>query len=237
MADAGRDDVERALDAALAALARCHEAGRAAGLGKGAATLGAATDWRATFATMPGRIGDATGVAPPAIDSARLADGVLPRTVAFVKWDARPGNAIVRDTGRVAWFDWEHAGVRSPLDDVAWLLGDEYVGDLPGIEHALLARHLAAFAGDLDDDAARDYLMTVLCLHACVRLALILSYRLRDGRWWDRRQTIREDRVGVDIGYALTLCAKAGRWARETRLTRPLSPWFADVAERIRANG
>lgn len=227
---------ERALDAALAALARCHEAGRASGLAAAErGVIGADAGWRAGFAAMPGRLGAAAGLAPPPLDAVRLAARVWPPSVRFVKWDARPGNAVLRADGSVAWFDWEHAGRRAPLDDLAWLLGDEYLGDRPAVEAALLARWLGAFADGLGEAEARDYLATMLCLHACVRLALIVSWRQRDGRWWDLDRARRNDRVGVDAGLAAALCSRAGRWAEAGDAVRPLAGWFGDLSGWLRA--
>jgi hypothetical protein len=184
---------------------------------------------------MPVRLGVAAGIVAPPLDTAGLAAQVTPPAVAFIKWDARPGNAVLLEDGSVAWFDWEHAGRRAPLDDLVWLFGDEYVGDWPDIEAALLARRLGDFAAGVSGAVAREYLATMLCLHACVRLALIVSYRQRDGRWWDRAHTLRNDRVGVDRDLAVTLCAKAARWAGQTGTTRPLVPWFAAIADWLRA--
>ena len=67
----------------------------------------------------------------------------------FVKWDARPGNAYVVD-GTVFWFDWEHAGKRNALDDMAWLLGDEFVPEYPEME----LRLIDAFVGKFADSGA-----------------------------------------------------------------------------------
>ena len=65
-------------------------------------------------------------------------------TPRFIKWDGRLGNAAARADSSVAWFDWEHCGARAWLDDVAWLLGDEYAGATTASEGHLLARHLDA---------------------------------------------------------------------------------------------
>lgn len=224
-----------ALDRALDGLARCHAAARQAGLGDGRAVIGASARWRADLATMPQRLAAASGIAPPALDMQKLADRVAPPALGFVKWDARPGNAAIRDDGSVGWFDWEHAGTRAPLDDLVWLFGDEYLGDRPTLEAAALTQWLGEFDGGVDAGEARDYLMTMLCLHACVRLALIVSYRRRDGRWWNRSRALHSDRVGVDRDCALSLCARGRRWSGETATLRPLAGWYADIAGWIAA--
>ena len=235
IADASTSEVETLLDRALDALARCHAAGRQAGLSEGPAQLGATDNWLHTFAEMPQRVGVAAGLAPADYDADSLAGRMRPPNPAFIKWDARPGNALLGDDGAVYWFDWEHAGIRSPLDDIGWLLGDEYVADLPDAEAALLRRHIDVFGGGLPESEARDYLATFLALHACVRLSLILSYRQRDGHWWNRSQSIGNDRVGVDQDSAQALCAKGVRWASQSAALRPLAAWFADLGTVIAA--
>ena len=51
---------------------------------------------------------------PPELDEPSLIALLRVKTPAFIKWDARPGNAIVNKNGTITWFDWEHCGCRSP---------------------------------------------------------------------------------------------------------------------------
>lgn len=242
-------EIALALDAALDALARCQAAGRQAGLSNGRALLGMTAEWRAGLVATPERLGVATGIAAPSFDAARLAERIRPPSVTFIKWDARPGNAILRDDGRVFWFDWEHAGLRAPLDDLVWLLGDEFLGgefpggqfpggqfpgEEPDLETEVLARWGEVFSDGIAQDEAHDYLVTMLCLHASVRLSRILSYHRRDGRWWDRDRLLRDDLAGVDRACALALCVRARRWADQTGPTRPLAGWFDALGDLVR---
>ena len=194
--------------------------------------IGNKPSWLKTLTGMPARIGEHLDLPAPVLPSEAIMAQLVVKQPVFIKWDARPGNAAVRADGTVAWFDWEHCGCRAPLDDLGWLLGDEWSPDEPSSEAALLESYLADFAGD-DSGAARDYLMTFGTLHMCVRLSLILS-RKEDDDWWDRDYCLDGDKIGVTLREATTLAGRAARWSAASTLLAPLSPWFADVANRMR---
>jgi hypothetical protein len=163
---------ERWLEAAVESLAAIQEAGRAARLERLLPVLGGGDEWLEELVEVPGRLARRLDLPAPAAPAA-LADlaGLLkvsrPR---FVKWDARPGNAAALEDGSVVWFDWEHCGRRNGLDDIAWLLGDEYTPDRPDLELELIERHLAAFDDGGDRGAAKNYLAAFGTLHMCVRV-------------------------------------------------------------------
>jgi len=54
-------------------------------------------------------------------------EALAPTGTAFIRWDARPANAVRDRTGRVWWFDFERSVCHWPLDDVIWLLCDETI--------------------------------------------------------------------------------------------------------------
>ena len=168
----------------------------------------------------------------PEIDRTALLQQIRVRKPRLIKWDARSGNAILRDDGAVAWFDWEHCGRRNRLDDLIWLLGDEFTPDLPEVEEQLLQLHLPAFADDLGTDEARSYIATFGSFHTCVRLELILENKDGDD-WWEWDYCLARDKVGVTLEAAHRLCARGARWASWSPLTEPLVPWFGRVAERL----
>jgi hypothetical protein len=136
----------------------------------------------------------------------------------------------------VAWFDWEHCGARNRLDDLAWLLGDEFTPDMPSVEETLLAEYLPVFGDDLSPEDARSYLSAFGGLHTCVRLELILENK-DDGDWWDWDYCLERDKVGVTLDAAQRLCSRGARWAKWSALTHPMVPWFGEVAERLAAIG
>jgi hypothetical protein len=222
------------LERALESLAGIQAAAARAGLAARLPRLGADPEWRARLAAMPARIGDRLDRPAPALDMDALVEALNPARFGFVKWDSRPGNAIAREDGTVAWFDWEHCGARDPLDDPAWLLGDEYVALDGAAEEELFEGAIARFAADRDPGEARAYLATYGALHATVRLSLVLKYKA-DGDWWDPAYCLERDKIGVTLDCALTLTGRAARWAARSPRLRPLAAWYAGLDDSLRA--
>jgi len=109
----------------------------------------------------------------------------------FVKWDARPGNALVED-GHYRWFDWEDCGKRCSMDDLVCLLSDEWTN----VE---------------SKDEAK------------------LEYRTRDGKWWDRDQCLKGDKVGVTAREVTRLCDRMIDWSQNLEMLKPYADWATDV--------
>ena len=123
--------VEKWLRTACESLAAIHRAGRQAGLERQVVALGQTRKWLQKLVATPDRVGRYLNLPAPDLDAEEIVAALSPGEPWFIKWDARPGNAVACNDGRVAWFDWEHCGCRNRLDDLAWLLGDEYVLDRP----------------------------------------------------------------------------------------------------------
>ncbi len=135
--------------------------------------------------------------------------------------------------GTVAWFDWEHSGCRNRLDDVAWLMADEYTPDLGDTDVKLIRRLLPRFvAPDEDPDQAMAYIATYMVLHTCVRLGLIMSSK-KDGDWWNPDYVLAGDKVGVIPYMVRWNMARGARWAALLPHTETLVPWFNRLAEQI----
>ncbi len=229
---ASRRDGERWLEAAVMSLRAVHDAGRAARLERLLPTLGGGDKWLDELVDIPHRLARLLDVPAPALPVADLTELLKVSRPRFIKWDARPGNAAALADGSVIWFDWEHCGCRNGLDDLAWLLGDEYTPDWPDAELELIERHLAAFDDGEDRAQAEDYLAAFGTLHMCVRLSLIVS-RKGDGDWWDWQRCLSGDRVGVTREATLRVCRRAARWAERSPSTAILSPWFESLASVI----
>lgn len=224
--------VETWLDAALVSLHAIHEAGAASGLDSKVAVIGRKAGWLEELITMPARLGAHLDMPPPEFEENALLALLRVSAPRFIKWDARPGNAVAREDGTVAWFDWEHCGARAWLDDAAWLLGDEYADAPPAAEGRLLARHLDAFADGRRADDAAAYLAAFGTFHMCVRLGLILKYKA-DGGWWDATYCLERDKIGVTRAQAFLTARRAARWSERADQTRALAPWFEAIAARI----
>lgn len=230
--DQNEEGVERTLDAALTSLAAAHRAGSEAGFDTRLAPLGKSFKWLTGLLNRPAVIGNYLNTPAPRPFLTELEDLLAVRKPRFVKWDSRPGNAMVRDDGTVFWFDWEHCGSRNRLDDVAWLLADEYVPDHPAAEERLIEKHIGSFADDLSIDEAKQYLSAYGVFHLSVRLGLICKYRVR-GDWWNHEYCLAGDKVGVTWKSMLRVCRRGQRWASRNPYTEPLANWFIAIADQF----
>jgi hypothetical protein len=213
------------MSSGLSALRDIQDAGRAAGLSNSVAQLGTALIWRTRLAAMPQRLAQVTGVAAPELDTDALGGRMAPARFDLLKWDARPANAMVRPDGRIFWFDWEHCGVRDPLDDAAWFLGDEYAPENgPGPEDAVKA--LLPQDDSRSGDEALQYLLRFGVFHISVRLALILQKRDEYDGWRDWDMSLELDKVGCTAESFRRTTRHAARWADMSDDLRILAPWF-----------
>lgn len=225
---------------AAAALLLCQRAADKTALAQRIAPIGATSEWIAAMLSTPGRVAAQLGLPDPDIGALITPAQMAPRRYSFVKWDARPGNALLvdggADAGGVGWVDWEHCGARDALDDLAWLLCDEYMPDDARLEEALLKRFLPLFALQSQRTAedALVYLSRFGSLHCCVRLSLVLKHK-GEGAWRDPEVCVRTDRVGATAQGAHRLCTRGARWSRRWPGGERLSEFFIDAGKRLRA--
>ena len=232
MHTASAEQVVAHLRAALGSLHAIHQIGIEAGPLQSLAVLGNTTQWLGSFARSAERLGAQTGLSAPQLDYDKLVNLLRIEQPSFIKWDARPGNAIVRENGTIIWIDWEHCGKRHPLDDVAWLLADEYTPYLPEIEETLIPEVAPVFGSGLSASQAVEYLRVFGTLHSCIRLALIWRYYAKDA-WWDIDRCLALDKVGVVKELATRAAQRATNWAEFSPLTRSLAPWLQDLQSKI----
>jgi len=214
----------------LEALRTVHDAARATELSKRIARLGVEPLWMTRLAAIPIRIAEATGIPAPEMDHEAIGKGLTPARFGLLKWDARPANAMIRDDGRIFWFDWEHCGVRDPLDDAAWFLGDEYAPAFgPGAAEGVAA----LLTGDdpRSPDEAVQYLLRFGVLHTCVRLALILEKRREYEGWRDWDMSLELDKVGCTADTFRRTARNAARWAEQSDDLVTLAPWLRELAD------
>jgi hypothetical protein len=145
---------------------------------------------------------------------------------------------LVNDVGNesgVAWIDWEHCGARDALDDLVWLLCDEYMYDHAALELALLKRFLPLFAlqSKRSPEDALVYLSRFGTLHTCMRLFLVLKNK-GEGAWWSPEACERTDRIGVTAQAARRLCARGARWSGRYPGGERMSQFFSDADKRLR---
>lgn len=220
---------------ALGGLLLCQRAAEMANLSQRVAPIGVKPEWLTSLLSMPGRVAAQLDLPDPDIGAAITPEQLAPRRYSFVKWDARPGNALLVDDGAVGWVDWEHCGARDALDDLAWLLCDEYMPDHAGLESALLKRFLPLFAlqSKRSPEDALVYLSRFGSLHTCMRLFLVLKYK-GEGAWWSPKACELTDRIGVTAQAARRLCARGARWSRRWPGGERMSQFFSDADKRLR---
>lgn len=224
------DDVlrnETAISAARA-LARCQQLVGHGGLADRMPLIGMRSGWTRDFLLTPARLAETHGWPEPNLELDRL-EAILtapPRT--FVKWDARPGNALVHEqTGRPVWIDWEHAGRRVAADDLCWLVCDEWFPAEASLEDTTIA----AFHDAQDQPVTypfEHYVRTFGVFHMVVRAGLILRQLSRHG-WGDDARQMRFDLIGSSPSRLANLCDRGERWAVLTPDTAVLGDLFSRI--------
>ncbi|MHA6325190.1 phosphotransferase family protein [Roseivivax sp. CAU 1753] len=177
--------------------------------------IGERPGWLEALVATPQRVADRLSLRRPDYDMERLVKILAPTQWAFIKWDARPGNAIVTPGGSICWIDWEHCGRRRAVDDAAWLLADEWCPHIPG---------MLAHAAESLEDSSRDVyaaLIAMAVIHSFIRMELILR-RKASGPWWCHSACLKHDRVGVTPDHMVLVADRAMRWSAESVELRPL---------------
>jgi hypothetical protein len=223
---------EGLLENALSSQARIHQIGSTAGLDRSVVSLGVSRKWLTALIDRPAIIGNYLQIPCPAPAIDDLHDLLAVYKPRFIKWDARPGNAILAADRTVNWIDWEHCGARNRLDDVAWLLCDESTPEFPDAEDRLLARHVPLFADCNSAKQAFSYLRAYGVMHICIRLAMILTEHANEG-WLDFNDCLQNDRTNVSPEAVRRLCQRGVRWASQEPTVRVLGTWFEQVGRRL----
>ena len=219
---------------ALTSLIHAQRAGAELGLQAHLPTLGESPAWRQKLIDRRLAIDTILGLQSPDLPEQALHDLLRVRESRFIKWDARPGNAMVGEDRQVFWIDWEHCGCRNALDDLVWLLADEYCLCSEQSEATLLETWLSPFSENWPVEEARDYFYSYGVLHSLVRLHYVLRHK-GGGPWWDHQRCLELDKVGVTREHALRLSRRAKRWATQSSLLGPLARWLEQVEEAIPA--
>lgn len=220
---ADRTGRDRMLIKAGQSLFRLRRQARDTGLENMAPDIGIRSGWAEDMANVPLRLAEMTNVALEGYDPQAVAEIVRPRYRGFVKWDARPGNALVTDKGGVIWFDWEHCGVGSVEDDLVWLLADEWC-PISAVAEETLLQDLERETGS--DLAQRFHYKAVM--HSVIRLSLILD-RKGDGPWWSVRESLQNDRIGVSLAHVTRVAKRASVWAGKYDDLAALVPFLRGV--------
>lgn len=220
------------LDKSLSALADLQEFAHAENLHHRVPRVGPDRDWSDGNLMRPRKIAEIVDIAPPLLDYGRLESLFKLNPRDFVKADARPGNALVCDD-RIVWFDWEGCGRRHALDDLAFVLSDEWTAIDPETEDRLIERHLARFSRSRSQVEAFDYLMAFGVFHMMARMHRAIRYRYRDGEWWSREKCLHNDKIGVTPTEVGLMCDRARRWSLRFAPLHTLAPWCENLMEKL----
>ena len=226
------DVIFQHLDSSLDSLAAIQKAGSENELDEKLPALGETDDWLTQFMQRPTILGNFFNIPAPELNLVSLKQILAIRKPRFVKWDSRPGNAIVKNDNQVFWIDWEHSGTRNRLDDMVWLLGDEFIPHRPNVEKELLGKYIPEFADDLTNEQAREYFYTLGVFHLVIRMGLIYKYK-KDGGWWSYDKCLAGDKAGVTLKNMFRICKRGKRWASQTKDTAVLSNWFDKIESQL----
>lgn len=221
--------IGEALDGLLAIRAAAAESGLVHRVPK----LGVRSGWFAARIAEMAEAAARLDIAPPALDVPGLSRILDVRHRDFVKWDARPGNALVGDDGRTTWFDWEDCGRHDSMDDLVCLLADEWTPLDAAQEERILDRYLPRFAGRRSADEARRDHAVMTMVQIGFRMRLAVGYWAKRERWWDREHCLNGDKVGVTPQEVGRLIERGRRTADGHALTRPYLPFLDALEERL----
>lgn len=213
------------VDAGLG-LIELQKMGRASGLEEIAPKLGRTNDWATKFVMSPIRLAQALGLHEPRYNI----DDVLPLLASvpegFMKWDARPGNAMIEASGAISWFDWEHCGVAPCDSDMAWLLADEWSPDVVAAQRILILETAKSF-GISEEPLFKAFAARAI-LHTTIRLSLIFN-RKGEGPWWNTKSAMANDLVGVSVAHVRRLCQRGYRLCQQQGPLKACGGLFDDI--------
>jgi len=174
--------------------------------------IGASADWIRKFVSLPFKLAEHYQVGSPNLNQDRAVAVLIDVEYRFVKWDSRPGNALVTADGEPVWIDFEYCGLRNPLDDLAWFIADEWQAGDPEV---LWQEAIAPLeTGHENSSSVRhpQYLALYCLLHICVRLSLVLD-RIQKGDRCnaDRQRTF--DLIGTNKACIEALTRSAAFFA------------------------
>ncbi len=229
--DCSAEQYTQMMSRALSSLLDIHRIAKQDALTEAVPIIGCEPDWLISLIDRTALLGNYMGIASPKIPVKQIYGCLLLLKPAFIKWDARPGNAMLGDDGSVKWFDWEHCCARNPMDDMAWLLCDDAVPNYPEAEDQLIDTYLSDFADGRNLEDAKTYLEVFGVHHACIRLCRILDEKGADS--WIAYENRVSVQLGSQLGIAQQLCKRASRWAGKNPMTAPLEDWLLQVKNRL----
>ncbi|MFD0915475.1 phosphotransferase [Pseudahrensia aquimaris] len=214
---------------ALEALLRIQHIGRCGPLFDKAPVIGADLDWFVQSARGARMLSKQLGVKPPNVNEHAIGEALCGPRNDFIKFDARPGNAL-RDGHRTVWFDWEDCGRGNALEDLVFVLCDEWMMLDERAETQLIDTYLSAFAPKLSTGAATRQFVLYGTVHMCERVRRCIHMNVRQQGWCDRNTSLAGDGTGNTPAEIARLCDRLSRWADRTPQTRGYVDWIKDIS-------
>lgn len=217
---------------ALESLLTIKEAAQSAGLERWLPTIGADPSWMRARIDVVHKLSAECAVASPSIDRDKLAEVLAGERNDFMKFDARPGNALYTG-GRVAWIDWEDCGFGHSVEDLAFVLGDEWTALSPESEDDLIEIYLPRFSNIPSLAEAYRHFLIYGTFHMVTRLRMAFSLFQQSHGWWDRGACLRGDKVGNTSIEVTRLCDRIVRWSSLLPELRGLMPWVSEIQSKF----
>lgn len=222
-------DRERLVADSLESLVHIQEQAHSANLHHRIPRVGTADNWLWNRTGAAKRISASIGIAAPDMDRESLVDHMDVKRDEFVKWDARPGNAMVTED-RVLWFDWEDCGRSKALDDLGFVICDEWMDVDVETEERLLKTYFPFFNRSLSQQQGEHYLRLFGVTHMLLRIRMAQKLYSRKDEWWDRDYCLQGDKIGVTATEMARQVNRIRRWADGVEEFGTLIPWLDEVA-------
>ncbi|WGH79555.1 protein kinase family protein [Jannaschia ovalis] len=189
--------------------------------------VGTLPGWTEEFVSRSFFLSGDLGIAPPAMDAEAVEQAITVPPEGFTRWDARLANAALTPEGRVVWFDWDMFGRRGGVEDLGWLLADDWWMPDAAASDALLE-------AALPDPAPRLLARRMALLIAADRLHRIRR-RVQKRGWAAAEDALRLDRMGNVPEVVERTAARMAEMAAADPLLGGLSDWFAAAGAAILA--
>ncbi|MEM8849323.1 MAG: hypothetical protein AAGE03_04730 [Pseudomonadota bacterium] len=211
------------LEACRAAFDATPEADRPklAGIGQG-------LRWAEAYVARPVFLSGDLGIAPPEIDADALADALAHPPERLTRWNARTGRAAVQPDGSVMWHGWDLAGLRGGVEDLAFLVADEWWPLDPTATEAVLLERVSR--------TRHRFALRVAILIAANRMADRAERLRAQGMDTDEdggRQARRLDLPATAPSVVTPHADRLADIAAQDPLTYGFSAWFRASAKRL----
>ncbi|MEM7642660.1 MAG: hypothetical protein AAF366_09040 [Pseudomonadota bacterium] len=209
-----------ALDACRAAFDVVPEAGRPklAGLGQG-------LRWAEAYVARPVFLSGDLGIAPPDIDADALAEALAHPPERLTRWNARTGRAAVQPDGSVIWHGWDLTGLRGGVEDLAFLVADEW--------WPLDGAATETILSDRMSEIRQRFVLRIAVLIAANRMADRLERLRTDGLDEDDAQARRLDLPATAPSVVIPHATRLSEIAAGDQLTLGFAAWFRAAADRL----